>query len=111
MEPSIPYPTLVCIDDLIYIYVDYYSITSTTSPDDALALLIAIYTIFELNFNKNSRTMRLLYSVLHGDKRFLSNPIRILIKEKNIDLDSEQDHKQSISSNSISNESTSDIAS
>ena len=55
--------------------------------------------------------MRLLYSVLHGEKRFLSNPICILIKEKNIDLDSEQDHKQSISSNSISNESISDIAS
>ena len=55
--------------------------------------------------------MRLLYSVLHGDKRFLSSPIRILIKEKNLDLDTEQDHKQSISSNSISNEQISEIAS
>jgi hypothetical protein len=97
---------LVCKDDLIYVYVDFIPITSTASPDDALALLIAMYTIFELSFNKNSRTVRLLYSCLHGDKRFLSNSIRVFIKGKQIDIYSEQNHQPSITnthSQSISN--------
>lgn len=97
---------MVCIDDLIYIYVDFYPILSTSSPDDAIALLIAMYTIFELSFDKKSRTTRLLYSVLYGDKQFLSNSIRILIKEKNIDIHREPFQLPSTSSNSVSNSST-----
>ncbi len=73
-------------DDLIYIYVDFVAITSTVSPDDALALVIGMYSIFELCFNKNSRTVRLLYACLHSDKRFLSNSMRIFIKENDIDI-------------------------
>jgi hypothetical protein len=96
----------VCIDDLIYVYVDFNQILSTNSPDDAVALLIAMYTIFELSFDKKSRTIRFLYAVLHGDKQFLSNSIRILIKEKNIDIDRERPKVSSISSNSLSNSST-----
>ncbi|CAM4797064.1 unnamed protein product [Rotaria magnacalcarata] len=93
-EPSTPYPTLVCIDDVIYIYVDFVSMLSTNSPDDALALLIAMYTIFELTFHKKSRTIRLLYSILHAETRYLTNSVRILIKEKNIDIYAEQQHQQ-----------------
>ena len=77
---------MVFVDDLINIYVDFLPITATTSPDDALALLISMYTIFELNFPKNNRTMRLLYSILHADKRFLPNTIRAFIREKQIDF-------------------------
>jgi hypothetical protein len=97
---------LVSIDDLIYIYVDFIKILSTSSPDDALALLIGMYTIFELSFGKKSRTIRFLYSVLHGDKQFLSNSIRIFIKEKNIDIHRERPPVSSISSDSFSNSST-----
>ncbi|CAF4161140.1 unnamed protein product [Rotaria sordida] len=39
---STPYPTLVIINDLINVYVDFLPIVSTTSPDDGLALLFAI---------------------------------------------------------------------
>ncbi|CAF4060894.1 unnamed protein product [Rotaria sp. Silwood2] len=106
MEPTTPYPTLVCIDDLIHVYVDFNPILSTSSPDDAVALLIAMYTIFELAFDKKSRTIRFLYSVLHGDKRHLSNSIRFLIKEKNIDIHCEQHQISSASSNSACNSST-----
>ena len=86
--------------------MDFIPIISTDSPDDAVALLIAMYTIFELVFDKKSRAIRLLYSILHGDKRFLSNSIRILIKEKNIDIYYEQQLISSASSNSSLNNST-----
>ncbi|CAF1058741.1 unnamed protein product [Adineta steineri] len=105
-EPFTPYPTLVCVNDLIHVYVDFHLIVSTNSPDDALALLVSMYTIFELSFNKKSRTIRLIYSVLHGDKRFLPNSIRIFIKENNIDIYSEQQQSSLNSSNSMSNIST-----
>lgn len=71
---------------MIHVYVDFCRITSTSSPDDALALLISMYTIFELAFDKKSRVVRLIYSILHGDKQYLSNSIRMYIKEKNIDI-------------------------
>ena len=73
-------------DDIIHIYVDFVPIVSTTSFDDALALLIAMYAIFELNFNKNSRTVRLICAIAFGYKRFLHNTIRNFIQEKGIDI-------------------------
>ena len=97
---------MVFLDDFIHIYVDFLPIVATTSLDDALALLIAMYTIFELNFPKNSRTIRLLYSVLHCDRRFLSNTIRLFIKEKQINIDDEPYRTQSVISNINSDKST-----
>jgi activator of HSP90 ATPase len=85
--------------------VDFVSIVSTTSPDDALALLLAMYAIFELNFHKNSRTVRLLYGIAFSDKRFLSNTIRNFIQEKGIDIYMEQNRKTSNDTNGISNNS------
>ena len=95
----------MCIDNLIHVYVDFNPILSTNSPDDAIALLIAMYTIFELTFDKKSRTIRFIYSVLHGDKRYLSNSLRFLIKEKNIDIQYEQHKISSTSFNSACNSS------
>jgi hypothetical protein len=83
--------------------VDFVPIVTTTSPDDALALLLAMYTIFELNFDKNSRAVRFLYAIIFSDKRFLSNSTRILIKEKNIDIDAEQKYKRSSNTQTSSN--------
>ncbi len=65
-----------------------------------------MYSIFELSFDKKSRTIRFLYCVLHGDKQFLSNSIRVLIKEKNIDIHRERLQLPSISSYSVSNNTT-----
>lgn len=90
------------MNDIIYVYVDFDPILSTTSPDDAVALLIAMYSIFELSFDKKSRTIRFLYCVLHGDKQFLSNSIRVLIKEKSIHIHQERLQQTSASSDSIS---------
>ena len=93
-------------NDQIHVYVDFILIVSTTSPDDALGLLIAMYNIFELNFSKNSRAIRFLYSILHNGKRFLSNAMRLLIKENNIEIMNETDRLQAASSNSLFNNST-----
>ena len=89
---------MVCTNDGIDINVDFIPVVSTQSPDDALALLIGMYTIFELSFDKKSRAIRLLYSILHGEKRFLSNSVRQFIKEKNIDIYNEEKQKGSSSS-------------
>ncbi|CAF1685382.1 unnamed protein product, partial [Adineta ricciae] len=105
-EPQTPYPTLVSIDDIIHVYVDFCPILSTTSPDDALGLLIGMYSVFELSFDKKSRTIRFLYCVLHGDKQFLSNSIRVLIKEKNIEIHRERLQPPSASSYSMSTNTT-----
>ncbi|CAF1470327.1 unnamed protein product [Adineta ricciae] len=60
-----------------------------------------MYAVFELNFNKNSRTIRLLYATVFDDKRFLSNSIRNLIKEKQIDICFEQNRKISNLTSSV----------
>ncbi|CAF4327572.1 unnamed protein product, partial [Adineta steineri] len=57
--PSTPHPTLVLMNDVMHIFVDFNPIVSSTSPDDGLALILAMYAVLELNFNKNSRTIRL----------------------------------------------------
>ncbi|CAF4276407.1 unnamed protein product [Rotaria sp. Silwood2] len=85
-EPSTPYPTLIFANDRIYIYVDFILIILTTLPDDVLGLLIGMYSVFELNFNRHSCAIRFIYAILHNDKRFLSNTMHILIKEKDIDI-------------------------
>jgi hypothetical protein len=97
---------LVFKDDVIYVYLDFLPIVSTTSPDDGLALLLALYTIFELNFNKHARAIRLLYAVVFGDKRFISNVIRNVIQEKGIDIYSEQNRKILNNTDLISNNLT-----
>ncbi|CAF3846764.1 unnamed protein product [Adineta steineri] len=104
--PSTPYPTLVLMNDVMHIFVDFNPIVSSTSPDDGLALILAMYAVLELNFNKNSRTIRLLYAIVFGDKRFISNSIRNLVKEKNIDISFEQNRKLSNITNTITDNST-----
>ncbi len=98
---------MVFLDDTIHIYVDFVPVVSTSSADDALALVLALYAILELNFNKNARTIRLIYAVVFGDKRFLSNTIRHLIQEKGIDIYLEKNRKVSNNNNLISTKSTS----
>lgn len=91
----------------MHIYVDFIPIVSTSSPDDGLALLLAMYSIFELNFNKNSRTIRLLYCIAFSDKRFLTNTIRRFMKDKCIDINDEQNRTTTTTTNGNLNINTS----
>ena len=100
---------MVCNGNRIDVYVDFIPVVSTDSSDDALALLIAMYTLFELTFDKKSRTIRLLYSILHSDKRYLSNTLRHFITQRNIDIYCEGKYKLLSSfSDRQSNNSTTD---
>ena len=49
-----------------------------------------MFSIFELGFEKNGRTLRFLYAILYGDKRYLSNLTRNLVREKSINIYAEQ---------------------
>lgn len=84
---------MVVSDSTIDIYTDFLPIVSTASPDDGLALLLAMYVVFELNFPKNGRAIRFLYAIVFGDTRYLSNKMRSLIKEKDIEIQTEQNRK------------------
>lgn len=77
-------------DDCFEVFVDFEKITSTKSPDDSLALLLSMFSIFELAFEKNGRVLRFLYAIIYGDKRYLSNATRQLVREKSIDIYAEQ---------------------
>ena len=66
-------------------------------------------TIFELAFNKNSRLIRLLYSIFYADTRFLPNTVHVFLKEKKIDIYDEEKHKLKISFVTSSDNSTTSI--
>ena len=59
--------------------------------------------MFVLNFPKNGRAIRFLYAIVFGDARFLSNRIRCLIKEKNIEIHAEKNRKTLNHINLVSN--------
>ena len=94
---------MVFIENIINIHTDFLSIVSTASPDDVLALLLAYYVVFELNFPKNGRAIRFLYAIVFGDTRFLSNKMRSLIKEKDIEIYAETNRKTFDYTNLVSN--------
>ncbi|CAF1297966.1 unnamed protein product, partial [Rotaria sordida] len=102
-SPSSPYPSMVFTDNTITVFTDFLSIVSTTSPDDGLALVLAMYVVFELNFPKNGRAIRFLYAMMFGNTRYLSNEMRSLIKEKNIEIYTERNREICESTNLISN--------
>ncbi|CAF1443894.1 unnamed protein product, partial [Rotaria sordida] len=102
-SPSSLYPSMVFTDNTITVFTDFLSIISTTSPDDGLALVLAMYVVFELNFLKNGRAILFLYAIMFGDTRYLSNKMRSLIKEKNIEIYTEQNRKICESTNLVSN--------
>ncbi|CAF1405871.1 unnamed protein product [Adineta ricciae] len=54
------------------------------------------------SFDKKSRAIRRLYSVLYGDTRYITNPVHILIKTKNIYMNGEQQKQHQSISNSLS---------
>ncbi|CAF1479016.1 unnamed protein product, partial [Rotaria sordida] len=102
-SPSSLYPSMVFTDNTITVFTDFLSIISTTSSDDGLALVLAMYVVFELNFLKNGRAILFLYAIMFGDTRYLSNKMRSLIKEKNIEIYTEQNRKICESTNLVSN--------
>ena len=89
---------------MLHLYVDYNHITQTSSPDDGLALILSMFSIFELAFEKNGRVLRFLYAIMFGEKRYLSNSTRNLVTEKSINIYAEK-NASSMSTPSTSCES------
>ena len=75
---------------MLHVYVDYNHITQTSSPDDGLTLILSMFSIFELAFEKNGRVLRFLYAIMFGEKRYLSNTTRNLVTEKSINIYAEK---------------------
>ena len=80
------FSTMVYNGNRINVYVDFFPVMPTNTSDDALALLIVMYKVFDLSSVEKSRPIRLLYSVSHGENRYLSNSPCHFIRERNIDL-------------------------
>ena len=62
------------------LYLDFCSITETTSCSVALALLISFYYVFEVRFGPHNRPSRLLYGVLFEDSYSLNKALRNLLR-------------------------------
>jgi len=86
LEPTSPYPSIIIADNSFHVYVDYHLVTETTSPGHVLALILSMFSIFELSFAKNARVLRFLYAIIFGAQRYLSNVMRKIIQEKAIDV-------------------------
>lgn len=54
-------------------------VTETDSCTAALALLIAIYNVFEIRFTHHSRSCKLLYAILFEDSHYLNKPLKSLL--------------------------------
>lgn len=101
-EPTSPYPSIIIADNSFHVYVDYHLVTETTSPGHVLALILSMFSIFELSFAKNTRVLRFLYAIIFGAQRYLSNVMRKIIQEKAIDVYHPKDVIMSFGSSSSS---------
>ncbi|CAF4490912.1 unnamed protein product, partial [Didymodactylos carnosus] len=80
-EPLSPRPTIQVITDKFRIFLDYELITETTSVDRALAAIISVYVVFDLQFGAHNRTIHLLYGVLLQEPAALTKQLRNLLIE------------------------------
>ncbi|CAF0911219.1 unnamed protein product [Didymodactylos carnosus] len=58
-------------------------VVTTTTLQEAVALLVATYNSFQLKPDPRSRTVRLLYTVLLNERKYISNNIRAILNELN----------------------------
>ncbi|CAF4572173.1 unnamed protein product [Rotaria socialis] len=86
-EPPSPRPTIQVTTDKFVIYLDYDAITETTSIDQTLCIIIALYVIFELQFGTHNRIIHLLYGILLQEPAALTKQLRLILKEWNFTID------------------------
>ncbi|CAF1194308.1 unnamed protein product, partial [Didymodactylos carnosus] len=109
-KPSSPYPCLIINEQSIDVYVNWLVISSTSSLDEAIALLISMYNISEIKFDPRSRTVRLLYITLLNERKYISNSIRSLLNELNYDSTREK-MKSTTTSSAVLASSTKNVSS
>ncbi len=62
--------------DKYELYLDYQLIVQTASAEAALSILLALYNIFEIKFQRHYRGIHLLYGVIFEDNNELSKSFR-----------------------------------
>ncbi|CAF1179880.1 unnamed protein product, partial [Didymodactylos carnosus] len=68
--PSLPQPTIRLSDKKIELLIDWHILLEPSSIEDAVALLVALYAVFELKFTSHNVAIRLPYVILFNDKKW-----------------------------------------
>ncbi|CAF3089721.1 unnamed protein product [Rotaria socialis] len=80
-DPPSLHSTIQVTTDKFVLYLDYDSITETTSIDQALCTVISLYVIFELQFGTHNRIIHLLHGILLQEPVALTKQLRWTLKE------------------------------
>lgn len=75
----VPYPCIKILEHKFELYLDFHLITDTNSCSTALALLLALYYVFEIRFSSHNRCCRLVYSILFEDTHHLNKSLKNLL--------------------------------
>ncbi|CAF1648673.1 unnamed protein product, partial [Didymodactylos carnosus] len=86
-KPPLPTPSIRYTDETIDIMLDWSIVVSTTSAEDAVALWISLYDIFEIKFGQHSVPTRLLFSMIFNDKTEASKATRKILNDWEIKID------------------------
>ncbi|CAF1357077.1 unnamed protein product [Adineta steineri] len=78
-EVLTPGPCMKILDNKFELYLDFHLVTHTSSFSQALALLTALYYVFEIRFGHHNRCCRLLYGILFEDSHYLNKALKNLL--------------------------------
>ena len=67
------------LNDKYELYLDYQLIVQTTSVQEAIAILLGLYNIFEIKFTRHSRGIHLLYGIMFQDQNELTKSLRKIL--------------------------------
>jgi hypothetical protein len=81
-----PKPCALINDDGFVIHVDFVPVAKTDDCSTALALTIALYSIFEIQFGSHNRAIRLLYGVLLQELDALDKRLRALLSDWSVSI-------------------------
>ncbi|CAF4521695.1 unnamed protein product, partial [Rotaria magnacalcarata] len=102
LEPLSPRPTIQVRMDKFAIYLDYEFITETISFDQALAIVISLYAIFELQFGAHNRVIHLLYGIFMQQPEVLTKSMQILLSDWNFKIDYKELEPNRLTTSNIS---------
>ncbi|CAF2055407.1 unnamed protein product [Rotaria magnacalcarata] len=105
-DPVTPNPYIKILNDKYELYLDYERIVQTTSASEALSLLISLYNVFEIKFQRHGRAAHLLYGVLFEDTNELSKSLRAILLSWDYIIKNKsnfyQQHKQTTTMSTVS---------
>jgi hypothetical protein len=78
-----PKPCALINDDGFVIHVDFVPVTKTDDCSTALAMIVVLYSIFEIQFGSHNLAIRLLYGILIQELDALDKRLRGLLSDWN----------------------------